>query len=279
MSGQSNHERHLITARIQLTLSLASPHSRCRLDSAKKRHHRRAPCGSRAWTPRTSLTTCVMRRSTTRLARPKASCRASPCMLLHQIQHRFQGKQHRFVQVFVQTEGDPPGRRQGTWRRQLETWFQVKGQVNSLHGTLNRCHAHFTIALGRMTIADREQASCHGDRQVECAARDQLFAVEVAARHAWRHRRVPAGSIRRHAHHTHERAKRERMTVLIMPHERIGIQRPQQIGTLIRTSEALVERVRPAADRGIAVRARPDHVDMDSQCHARLGAANGDRPA
>src|SRR5579875_374585 len=130
-----------------------------------------------------------------------------------------------------------------------------------------------------MTVAGREEAARHRDRQEEAATGDQLFAVDIAAGWARRGGRMLARLVRRHPHHTEERPERELVPELIPADEPVRIELPveRRPGHLVGDAEMLVDRTAPATGIGIAEGSEAKTVDLNLQCHPRLGAANGDR--
>ena len=59
--------------------------------------------------------------------------------------------------------------------------MEVHGEVNLLHGALDRGTADLPVSLCRVTVSDRKKGSFYRDRQIERASRDEFFAVEISA--------------------------------------------------------------------------------------------------
>src|SRR5262245_49485130 len=99
--------------------------------------------------------------------------------LLHQIEHALERDHYGFIQVLVKAECDPPRVGPGTGPREMEVWMQLKLDLDTLDRAFQRGPGHFAIALNRMAIADREEPTVHGDRQIQRASRNQLLTVDV----------------------------------------------------------------------------------------------------
>ena len=92
----------------------------------------------------------------------------------------------------------------------LAVGTQMKFEFRALHRAFERWPRDFAVALPRVTIAGRKERPFDGDRQIERAALDQFFAVDVAAAEARRTSRVIARFARRQPQQAEERAHLDR---------------------------------------------------------------------
>jgi hypothetical protein len=65
-----------------------------------------------------------------------------------------------------------------SWNRPLRDQLKLK---LGRHAALDGGARHLSVALGSVAVADAQQRTRHGDRQVQDRSGDQFLAVDVAA--------------------------------------------------------------------------------------------------
>ena len=196
----------------------------------------------------------------------------------HQLQHTLQGDKPGFIKILMQAECYPTYGCVGAGHREVQIAVKVELDLDQLHRTFQSYSRHLAVPLRGVAVADGKQPTFYGNGQVQSAARDQFFAIEIAATKPGRVRGVSAWLIWRHPHGAHERLDGYFQTKLVRGDASVRIQCPsERTHRPIGQAKSVVHRAGKTTAIRLAPCARSNRLDLNLKSHPWLGALNGDR--
>src|SRR5580698_11004462 len=177
-------------------------------------------------------------------------------------QHRVERIAHCRVEIWAEAKGDL-----ASWRLRVHSWNRpLRDQLElklGRHTALDGGTRHLSVALGSMAVADAQQRTRHGNRQVQDRSGDQFLAVDVAAAdRPGRDGGVLTGLVPGDTRYAVERGYPHRVPPVAGSYARVRVDLPQQPGRRpLVQAEPPRQRGLPARSDGEAPRVGPKRYE------------------